>query len=249
MDLIKTENNTLAAYAADLQQKLMFCETLLKSGVLPEKIKTAQEVFALIIKGQEFGIAPMQSCESFAVIYGKAQPYGATLLGLCIKHGGRFSIVEETQESTIVEATRPDREWTERSQFTNADAEKAGILTKDVWRKYPKDMRYWKCVARLARRGWGDVVGGMNCVEEMEGTESDIRTGLIPNSEPPTIYRYDLSALAETDPDKYRSTEGYLRGKGVKQLPNSLFESITRIKSLEDYRIKEEVEQKKIEYD
>jgi hypothetical protein len=165
--LIKVEENSLAAYAVGLEQKLRVCELLLKSGCLPNSIKSPQAVYAVVMMGQEMGFSPMRSLELIDFIQGRACLRVAGMMAKAVQAGGKFSTVEETDKLCTIKAERKDNGWTETYTFTIQDAAAMKLTGKDNWIKMPKFMLYARCASVLCRRGWPDVLGGLYSSEEM----------------------------------------------------------------------------------
>lgn len=156
------------SYTEGLQAKLTFCGELLKGGMIPQHFKTPQAVLSVMLRGQELGFSPMQSLEMFNNIQGQPTLKAVGMQALAVARGGGvFTILEETDEACEVKAVRPANGYEGKYRFTLKDAERAGLLGKDNWKKWPKAMMYARCISVLCRRGWPDVIGGLNCHEEM----------------------------------------------------------------------------------
>ncbi len=57
--------------------------------------------------------------------------------------------------------------------FTEKEAERAGLLTKDgAWKTYARDMYYWKAIARLKRQHATDVLTGASLEGEDYGADA-----------------------------------------------------------------------------
>jgi len=78
--------------------------------------------------------------------------------GLIRRDGHSIKIVVSTDTECRLLGTRSDGDSFECS-FTIEDAIKAGLAGGNVWKKYPADMLYNRCMSRLARRLFSDVIG------------------------------------------------------------------------------------------
>lgn len=71
---------------------------------------------------------------------------------------------------TTIIATRPDEGHKVEHivHFTNAEAQAAQLLSKDVWQKYPEAMMFNRCLAKMARQVFPDFIAGMYPAEELD---------------------------------------------------------------------------------
>lgn len=170
------EEMSLAAYASGMQEKLEFCKVLYQSGTLPTSIKSHQAVFALMLMGQEYGFSPIKSVELFDFINGRAAMRAAAMMAKCIQHGGSFKLIKDEDSGCTLSATRTNRNgqvtWEETQTYTINDAQRAGLIGKDNWKKHPRDMCYARAASRLCRHGWADVLGGLQSLEELRDADA-----------------------------------------------------------------------------
>jgi hypothetical protein len=201
---------------------------LAKSGMIPQQFKTPQSVLAVILRGQELGITPMQSLEMFNFIQGKVTMSAAGLVALCQSRGGKFEVLEETDKACAIRATRPDRQWVQEYRFSIEDAHMMGLTGKDNWKKMPRWMLYARCVSVLCRRGWADILGGLYSSEEMrdsqaieiepvrEAVNEDIPQVVQPEaSTSRDVYRYDISPLSDIDPEQHIKARQWAFSQGA----------------------------------
>jgi hypothetical protein len=68
--------------------------------------------------------------------------------------------------------------------FTIEDAKRAGLLSKDSWQKYTKELLVARAISGCARKVFPDVVGGLYTVEELGGEEvPELPIELVPEAE------------------------------------------------------------------
>lgn len=167
---------SLTAYAQDLKAKFDVAKVLFESGMIPASFKTPQAVYAVVLMGGEYGFSPMKSLELFDYIQGRCAMRVSGLMALCIKNRGRFQTIKEDDTGTTIKGQRFDSEgksiWEETITFTIMDAKKAGLIDKDNWKKYPREMCYARAASRLCKRGWADVLGGLAVTEELRDNEA-----------------------------------------------------------------------------
>jgi hypothetical protein len=90
---------TLATQVGQLRG---FGETLVKSGLLPQSIKTPEAAVVIILKGRELGIPPMEALNSISVIQGKPTVSPQLMLALIYRSGlGSIQILERTDSRSI----------------------------------------------------------------------------------------------------------------------------------------------------
>lgn len=144
-------------------------EVLVPSGMLPAHIKTPAAAAAIILKGRELGIPPMQALSGIAVIQGKPVAGSELMLAILYRdHGDNCLWFTETSEVRCA-VSYARRNWTERReyQFTIDDAKRAGLLTNQTWTKYPAAMLRARAISAVARMAFPDSIGGMYMPEEL----------------------------------------------------------------------------------
>jgi hypothetical protein len=134
-------------------------EILRKSGFLPGHVKTPEQAIAIAIMGNELGIAPMTSYTNISVINGKPTLEAKMQLALVFRRypNAPYSVLESTDKIAVVELGRPNGK-TFPFSYTIEEASRAGLLGKDNWKKYPKDMLLWRAVSRSVRAIYPECV-------------------------------------------------------------------------------------------
>ena len=149
------------------------------------------------MSGAELGLKPMVALRSFTVINGKPALYGDGLINV-IRQSGRAAYLRtgcDTRDGKLVgwcEAKRSDTEEEKRVEFSQEDAERAGLwqasptVRKQVWEngqkvwkdnapndtpwfRYPQRMLAWRAAGWCLRELFGDVLGGIR--DEFEAQE------------------------------------------------------------------------------
>ena len=156
---------------------------LVQSGMLPVHIKTPAQFMAIVVRGRELGLAPMESVAHLFLVQGKVSLDVQTQLGIIYRRlpGAKVDIAESTDTAAKVIASRPGGQPQEFT-FTAADAQRAGLHLKDTWKRYPRIMILWRALAQAARTVFPDVLAGVyapgelpqdNRVIEVEGKVID----------------------------------------------------------------------------
>lgn len=154
---------------------------LLPSGMLPAHIKTPEAAAAIILKGRELGIPPMQALSGIASINGKPVCGSELMLAIIYRDHGDSAIWIDDTTDTFCRISYARRGWPERKtySFSMEDAKRAGVAGGQTWQKYPSAMLRARCISAVARMAFPDSIGGMYSPDELGGdvvVESDGET-------------------------------------------------------------------------
>jgi hypothetical protein len=156
---------SIEMYSENLQQKLSFCQVMLKSGMVPQAYKTPESVLIAVLFGRELGFSPLRSLHMISVIQGTPTINAMGMKALALSKGGRFKVIQWDFTKCKLLCIRGD--WQEEYEYSWKDAEIAQLTTKDNWKKNPKAMLFARCVSIGCRNMWTDLLGGMYSTEEM----------------------------------------------------------------------------------
>lgn len=152
------------AFMEELEPRWRLCKALASSGMIPQR--TPEAALAVMLKGFELGVPPMQAFGSIHYFDGKLTIEASLMDAVAVQRlGVRKEILEWTDQVCRIRFSRPDREPVE-SEFTIEEAKTAGLLRKDNWKKYPKDMLAARAKARGLRMIAPDLFSGMLAQEE-----------------------------------------------------------------------------------
>jgi hypothetical protein len=182
----KEVTTALATYTSPAQltvQEMMRIGDLFYQSGLFTDIRGAAQATTKIIAGQELGIPPFAAMNGFHIIKGKAA-MGANLIGATIKRSGKYDYIvrEMTTERCEIEffqAIDGKRESIGKSEFTIADAKKAGTQNLD---KYPRNMLFARAISNGARWYTPDVFLGPIYTPEELGAQVDEAGDVIPGA-------------------------------------------------------------------
>lgn len=141
---------------------------LLKSGFLPQAIRTPEQALAVMITGKELNLGFMESLRSINIIQGKPCMSAQLLLGLCYRTKEvelASSEVETDQEHVFVLKRKGSPAY--KSKFTAKDAENMGLLGKDNWKKQRATMLKWRAISAACRVVFPDAISGVYTPEEI----------------------------------------------------------------------------------
>lgn len=144
-----------------------FASLLVRTKFLPESITTPEQALAIIMTGRELGIGPMHALRSIAVIKGKPTISSELMLALFKRAGGRATWKHSDEQQAELEFVHPNGD-THRERFTTQDAQRAGLLDKAMWQRYPKAMLRARALAAGLRAVAPDVIAGTYTAEELD---------------------------------------------------------------------------------
>ena len=184
------QQNQQVSFSLDNQRD--FLQSLIDSGVVPSYIKKVETAYTIAQYGKELGFPVMTAFNYVISIQGKLTlsakakqailrrngitwrtiedevylyPDGSIEDRSIIKTDSKGNEMKPTDKRTTIEMTRDG--ITETYKFYWSDGVKAELVTKDVWKKYPKAMMYSRCFTALADRVASDLMLGFYSTEEM----------------------------------------------------------------------------------
>lgn len=156
-----------------------FADKAARSGMIPPSYNNKPDAIVIaVMMGSELGLAPMQSVQNIAVINSRPAIWGDALPGLC-RASGLMRTMREWSEGEgdnmifYCEAARKDDAQMVLGSFSVADAIRAGLWGKDIWKKYPKRMLQMRARSFCLRDAFPDVLKGLVTAEEAEDTPID----------------------------------------------------------------------------
>ncbi|MBL4691724.1 MAG: hypothetical protein JKY92_00115 [Magnetovibrio sp.] len=157
------------------------------AGMAPNTLNSPEKCTIAILHGLEVGFTPMAALQSIAVINGKPTIWGDGAMAL-IQASGLLDGIEEFEKTVddvrtaICKVKRVgNKKWVERF-FSHNDAEAAGLLTKDVWKKYEGRMLQMRARSWALRDVFSDVLKGLKIREEVEDY-----IDITPENSPPPV--------------------------------------------------------------
>jgi hypothetical protein len=139
-------------------------EGLFSSGLFPNT-KSKFGAFAIIEYGHELGIPPMMALKNINIISGQLACNAQLMLTLAMAKGVTYDVKIESDKGAKINFKRGSSTY--EASFMEDDAKAAGLTGKDNWKKYPRDMYFWRCVAKGVRRIAPDAVMGLYTAEEI----------------------------------------------------------------------------------
>ena len=170
--LIKYNAMDLALSSDKFDAAIKFANRLIRTGFLPAEIKTPEQAIAIMMMGQELGLQPMYSLRNVNVIKGKPCLNAEGQLALFRRAGGQIQWIESTDKKAIIKLKHPQDEHWQTFSYTIEDAGKAGLLVKDVWKKYPQAMLRARVISAGLRAVAPEIQMGVYLPDEIENIEN-----------------------------------------------------------------------------
>lgn len=195
-------------------------KTLVASGLLPEAIKRPEQAIAIMQKGAELGIPPMQAFSHIHIIKGKPTMSAELMLAQIYKGcpNAVINYLELDEKKCVIEAIRPGHKPA-RFGFSMGDAEKAGLLSNQTWKKYPRAMLRSRCISEMARSLFPDCISGVSyTAEELGATVNDEGEVLDVTPEPTKALPVEpCDQIYTGDPDQKREMMAMFKNYNVPQ--------------------------------
>lgn len=134
-------------------------EHAVKTGMLPDHIKTGWQFAVIAATGHELGMQPMRAIRSLAMVKGKVVESADSQLARFKAAGGRsqFEVLDESRAVLHLVHPNGDRHT---ENFTIEDAKRAGLASNSNYSKFPKAMLRSRAItAGLKSIGWEGAVG------------------------------------------------------------------------------------------
>jgi len=151
-----------------LREPMQMAEVFSESGMFPD-IKTQAEAVVKILAGKEMGLTPFESMNALYIVNGKLALV-SNVMARIVKKSNKYDYKIDkldNEECTISFFTiNGEKELLGKSTFTRKDAAAAGIINKDVWKNYPRNMLFARALSNGVRWFCPDSACGYS-VEEL----------------------------------------------------------------------------------
>jgi hypothetical protein len=158
-------------------QELRGMTYLLKSGLLPDTIRSAEAALFIVLTGRDLGMSPVQSLRSINIIKGKVEVSADAQLGLFHRNGGRSTFVTLTDVEAVLELRAPWLVAPHRESFSFADAQKAKLTGGENYQKYPKAMLRSRAITAGLKSIGFDATAGVYAPGELGGEAEVVASG------------------------------------------------------------------------
>lgn len=166
--LVPVDSSLQPGTLAELQT---FAREFSVSQLLPKHLRDKPaDVAITVLYGRELGLTPMQAIQGIHVIEGKPSLSAAMAVAL-VKRSPLcefFDLVDSSAKSATYETKRRGGRKESKMTFTIEEAQSAGLLGKDNWKKYPAAMLRNRAALALARDVYPDVVANIISDDEAD---------------------------------------------------------------------------------
>lgn len=181
-----------------LAEPMSLAEIFVKSGCFPD-IKSQAQGVVKILAGREYGLTPIQSITELYMVNGRVT-MSAKLIAAAIRKSGKYDyhIDKMDNEECVIsffEVTfgkETVRTEIGKSTFTIKDAARAGIVNKDVWKNYPKQMLYARTISSGGRTFCPDIITAYTPEEAEESVPVETSNTIIINEDGEVLNNKDL---------------------------------------------------------
>lgn len=175
---VSKQNQVLSQFPSELEWKMMreLGTAAFRSGLLPTAIKNAEAATIIALKSRELGIPPMVGYAHIFIVNGKPSMSAELIQATARKFLPtlQIKILQSTNDLAEIEFNRGDRgSIAIKFSFTIEDARRAGLLGKDVWKQYPRDMLFSRCMTTGLRKVCPDALMGIGYTPEELGASVD----------------------------------------------------------------------------
>lgn len=158
-------------FLAQWNQHKKIAIELLKSNFLPPIYQSPEQVMAVMLKGKELNIPYMSALQQLTPINGRIGMEGRLMVALAQRSGKmEGNIKVEFNEGDTICTVTVQKKGCESYMATYSikEAQVAGLLGKDNWKKYPKDMLQWRAIARNLKVSFAQELDGIYLAEELQ---------------------------------------------------------------------------------
>jgi hypothetical protein len=142
-------------------------------------------ITAAILFGRELDMPPMHALSNIHMVEGKPTLAAETMRAMVLAAGHELGYGEVSGSICQVKGRRAGAtEWTIVT-WTIADAQRAGVANKGVWKSYPRQMLTARATAELCRMIFPDVTHNIRATEELEDGGDELLGGGGPSTAPP----------------------------------------------------------------
>lgn len=159
-----------------LKEPMAIGEVFAKSGMFPD-IKTQAQAVVKIMAGKELGLSPFQAVSGVYMVNGRLALQAnvmASLIKKSLKYDYTVDSLTETECAiSFYNIEKEGKNPLGVSAYTFKDAAKAGLVNKDNWKNYPKNMLFARALSNGARWYCPDIICGWHTTEEIQDLEPE----------------------------------------------------------------------------
>lgn len=150
-----------------LREPMAIGDVFAKSGMFPD-VKSQAQAVVKIMAGKELGLSPFEAMGSIYVVNGRLSLTAKAKSGLIKKSKKYDYVIKKLDDQECSIAFVKDSAEIGVSTFTIKDAARAGLVNKDNWKNYPKNMLFARALSNGATFYCPEVISGYATYEELE---------------------------------------------------------------------------------
>ena len=154
----------------NLAQLNKYSQLVVRSQLCPKHIDRPEDAMMIIQRGAELGLTAMTALQNMYVFDGKVTLPASLSVGV-VKRSGLceyFRCTHSDMESASYETLRVGDPEPVSLTYTIDQANRANLLHKQNWKKYPAEMLRARCSIQLARMVYEDLLAGVYTRDELE---------------------------------------------------------------------------------
>ena len=180
-------------FSADWDNIMKIAGAICKSGLVPTGMATPEKLTVVMMSAREIGIPMMMATRTLFVIDQKVAMMSQVMLAKIHQSGVAEDVkIEDGVDGCTVTMKRKGMSPYTTS-FTLKDAQRAGLTSKDNYKKYGPDMYRSRAISKCARVVFPDVIGGLYTPEEVKESidvdEAAIDVAVSAEKTDPTVYK------------------------------------------------------------
>lgn len=222
--------NEVTIYNQDILDKTVrMANMFAKSKIIPVGLRNnVEDVFSILVMGQELGINPMNAINSINVVQGRPCLAGQLMVALVRKQFPNALIDIKLNEADKVATCRTARdaaqeEYAYTATWDMAKASAMGLAGRDQYKKQAMNMLKWRAVTESLRVTFPDVLMGLYAQEEFKDADGKEVT-LLTDAEV-LDNDFPIPENEKIPGPEYRFKNGKFRGKQMQDVDFSELEN------------------------
>ena len=166
------------------------------SLLLPRHLRNPADLALVMHMGDVLGIDPRQAIWSMHVIDGKPSMSADLMAAVCMRSQACEYLMPVMVTSTRCEYAAKRRGWPAevRMSFSWEDAQRAGLTSRDNWKKYPSAMLKARCLTMICRSTFPDLLAGVYDGDELSRESLAEKPLAVEPQQASEVKRTDLTA-------------------------------------------------------
>lgn len=164
-----------ATRSTSMPEKIQYAQALARASLLPKAYQqNPGNVLLAVEMGEALGLHTYIAITNFHVIEGKPSASAGLISALVRRAGHRLRITGNDTKATVQIVRADDPDFTYEAVWTIDRAKTAGLLSKDVWKKYPAAMLKSRAITEGARDACQEALMGIDYTPEELGADVDV---------------------------------------------------------------------------